>query len=607
MTIRRTVATAMLVLIVAEARAWLVPSGFRTFRVDAAGDIYGLTGDLEVTKLSGENGAELWTHSAAHQVSSFAQALGIDADGNVLLAGSDNHSDNESDFVIAKLAGATGAEIWRTALVEPYNNGPYALVIDPSGDVVTIGYLHARYPDVDPAVIKFSGSTGAELWRFVTTDEIGAGWSWIAIDSAGDVVVSGFISHAPIVMKLSGTDGTTIWTHPFVPGTGVGGIAIDAGGDILGPGATADGANVHPIVLKLAGADGHQVWRTDLDDSTPNERLAQTFALTAGGDIVVAGALNGAADKDFTVIRFAGDTGAETWRFTADGTSHHYDEAVTVAVDGAGDVFAVGGIGNVGGMVGCCNSAPLTVVKLDGATGAERWRRLRPARAQGLALAAQADPIMSGLGTVKLRGADGAEACGTVACGTCETCDASGTCAVGPRPWCVQETTKPARLFLRTSATHERDRLSWKGKDPLGRTALEDFGDPRTAGAPYDLCMFDQPAGTSRLFLHASIPAGGSCGAAPCWRQSGASKFIYHDGTLANAGLSKIIQRAGLSGGTSFILAGQGPNLGLPASIALVPPVRVQYQMENGQCWETQHSAAAVKENGPDTFRAVGP
>ncbi|HJQ83657.1 MAG TPA: hypothetical protein VKA21_06255 [Candidatus Binatia bacterium] len=35
-------------------------------------------------------------------------------------------------------------------------------------------------------------------------------------------------------------------------------------------------------------------------------------------------------------------------------------------------------------------------------------------------------------------------------------------------------------------------------------------------GAPYELCMFDEPSGTPRLFRHTIIPTGGTCGTSPC-------------------------------------------------------------------------------------------
>jgi hypothetical protein len=49
---------------------------------------------------------------------------------------------NSNDFVVVKLAGATGAQLWRSRLSDPESFGfGEGLVLDRQGDVVVVGVL----------------------------------------------------------------------------------------------------------------------------------------------------------------------------------------------------------------------------------------------------------------------------------------------------------------------------------------------------------------------------------------------------------------------------------------------------------------------------------
>ena len=112
------------------------------------------------------------------------------------------------------------------------------------------------------------------------------------------------------------------------------------------------------------------------------------------------------------------------------------------------------------------------------------------------------------------------------------------------------------------------------------------FGDPVAGPTNYVVCLYDQGG----LRLDATAPAGGTCGTKPCWRRTGASKFIYTDKLLDPDGLLKVVLKPGFAAGKAKItVKGKGPNLGLPA-LPLTTPVRVQILQRLGQfprfCWE---------------------
>jgi hypothetical protein len=100
---------------------------------DSAGDIivvgtsdYNASGpDILTIKYSGLDGAILWqqrqpysTNPAyvySHSQTSLPVAVALDASGNVVVSGSIEYSENEgeSEYYMAKYAGATGAVLWK--------------------------------------------------------------------------------------------------------------------------------------------------------------------------------------------------------------------------------------------------------------------------------------------------------------------------------------------------------------------------------------------------------------------------------------------------------------------------------------------------------------
>ena len=75
--------------------------------------------------------------------------------------------------------------------------------------------------------------------------------------------------------------------------------------------------------------------------------MAHAVSLDFAGDVNVAGYLrNNMTEDDFTVIKLDGTSGAEQWRKTINGTSNGVDRALAVAVDLNGNVVAADHIRN---------------------------------------------------------------------------------------------------------------------------------------------------------------------------------------------------------------------------------------------------------------------
>lgn len=141
-------------------------------------------------------------------------------------------------------------------------------------------------------------------------------------------------------------------------------------------------------MAKLDGATGMEEWRQTIAGTGGGSDDAYRIVTDAAGDAIVAGQTDASgfpiADS-MTVVKLAGATGAEQWRFVLDDHGEG-SMAVAAVVDAAGDVTAVGTSGN-----------RLQVVKLAGTTGALLWqRRLGKSFATDVAVDAQGDVVVAG-------------------------------------------------------------------------------------------------------------------------------------------------------------------------------------------------------------------
>jgi hypothetical protein len=105
-------------------------------------------------------------------------------------------------------------------------------------------------------------------------------------------------------------------------------------------------------------------WQTTITGTLSSFELAQAVAVDGSDDVVAAGwTEHTGSGRDFTVVKLDGAGGAERWRYVLNGTLSSFDVALAVVVDGAGDVVAAGLTQNTG------SGEDFTVVKLRGSDG----------------------------------------------------------------------------------------------------------------------------------------------------------------------------------------------------------------------------------------------
>src|SRR5205814_5044646 len=105
--------------------------------------------------------------------------------------------------------------------------------------------------------------------------------------------------------------------------------------------------------------------------------------------------------------------------------------------------------------------------------------------------------------------------------------------------------------------------LTWRWATDAVTYHVSDFGDPR-ASIDYTLCVYDEenlPFGVRRrrgVVAALRVPAGISCGDAPCWSSKRDGGFGYRDRAGAADGVRRLVLRRGRANEPSLLLDARG-------------------------------------------------
>lgn len=210
----------------------------------------------------------------------------------------------------------------------------------------------------------------------------------VAVDlgsSTQDVIASGIIRTAEgdgffTVIKLAGDSGDELWQYSLTAsGNGFDRatvVRVTAAGDVVA-GGTLDGSpsidHRSMTVVKLAGDDKTVLWKKEIEGITAiaTGRASLTdLVLDSDEDVIACGSLaNGNGETYFAVVKFNGTTGVEAWRFLRDAdTGAQFDGVTSCEVDSRDNVLAGGVLrSNV-------TDSDMVVFKISGATGVEQWK-----------------------------------------------------------------------------------------------------------------------------------------------------------------------------------------------------------------------------------------
>jgi hypothetical protein len=272
------------------------------------------------------------------------------------------------------------------------NDRALAATMDAAGNVIAAGVTqNSGTGPGDFTIIKLSGVDGTELWRQVihgTAHGEGRARA-VTVDPAGNVIAAGFITNSDTgadftVIKFNGVTGAELWRQ-VINGTADSedqALAVTVGnaGNVIAAGfITNSDTGADLTVIKFNGVTGAELWRQVINGTANVQDQALAVAVGGAGNVIVAGFITSQdTGSDFAVIKFNGAKGTELWRQVINGTRNDIDQALGVAVRRGGNVVVAGYTTNNR------TGRDFTVAEFNGAEGTELWRQMIGGSSRGL-------------------------------------------------------------------------------------------------------------------------------------------------------------------------------------------------------------------------------
>ena len=231
------------------------------------------------------------------------------------------------------------------------NDDARAVALDSAGDVVVTG-LSPNASNWDYYTAKYAGGDGALLWekRYNGPANRYDRTLAIALDSAGNAVVTGYSENESnpdyYTAKYAATDGALLWEKRYNGPTNsydvARAVALDSADDVVVTGYSDNGSNMDYYTAKYAAADGALLWEKRYDSLADGIDDAQAVALDSAGNVVVTGYSDNGSNTDYYTAKYAAADGTLLWEKRYNGPTKSRDEAAAVALDSAGNVVVTG-------------------------------------------------------------------------------------------------------------------------------------------------------------------------------------------------------------------------------------------------------------------------
>jgi|GEM_PF-641641 len=309
---------------------------------------------LVVTRASssGTTVTQGWVQRYGGPASNYSSATAVDSAGNVAVTGrSPGINGFYWDYYTAKYAAADGHLLWEQRYDYTLNGSSAgdsvanSVAVDSTGNVVVTGTSGN-----DAYTVKYAAADGHVIWadRHHGTSTFDGG-EQVTVDYADNVVTLGFSTgNAFYIAKHAAADGHLLWElyHPGVANDldGARAIALDGAGNVVVTGATSYGrGSMDYYTAKYAAADGHLIWEQYYDGPSHGADIAQAVAVDSAGNVAITGkSVMTGQGYDFYTVKYAAADGHMLWEQRFNDAGNNDDIAYSVAMDGAGNVFVTG-------------------------------------------------------------------------------------------------------------------------------------------------------------------------------------------------------------------------------------------------------------------------
>ncbi|HEX7839784.1 MAG TPA: hypothetical protein VF469_20050 [Kofleriaceae bacterium] len=193
-----------------------------------------------VRALTPDSRSELWAagRNGTAPGPDRASGVAIDASGDIVACGSQTNAKTGSDGWIAKYS-PQGVVRWSSTLASSGNDWVSGIAITPDHSVAVVGGFDGA------SSIRVLDAAGMPRWDITTADA--PRWAGVAVDAAGDIVVTGDTDTDLVVRKYT-LAGGLIWQRT-IPDARGNAVAVDSHSNILVCGAVTVAGNTDGLIL----------------------------------------------------------------------------------------------------------------------------------------------------------------------------------------------------------------------------------------------------------------------------------------------------------------------------------------------------------------------
>ena len=300
------------------------------------------------------NGNELWQTSYGGAGLDEAEAMVMDSNGDIIVTGSRFISGNDYDIAVVKYNGTTGAQIWAQIFTGSSNfDAGRDVTVDGLNNVILTGTFSFSASDIDWIIIKYN-SAGVFQWSDSNGTANNDEGKVIVADAANNYYVAGHTQFSVgttyfdfLVMKYNSA-GTQLASSSQDAGfLGLDTphcMGLDAAGNLFvgGQGFNAPIEEEDYVLMKFNNGLVHQWTRTYSGDNTTLDRINALDIDPISGNVYVTGRSKSNASSEDYYTIAYNTSGTELWNHRYTSAGLGFDEATAIDIVPSGFIYITG-------------------------------------------------------------------------------------------------------------------------------------------------------------------------------------------------------------------------------------------------------------------------